>query len=164
MPINVFVIVLVIVSAFQGGREGELTRRCHWQVPCYEEASTHELHIPAGVSLAIRRLQHRREDGAVAAAAFQIVLVVVARSVETPSQPSKRVVTASRLDEPQLSLLLRRRRLGAVVEDEVEIGRADCKRDGQLGEGVKYWDTAVSGAIQASESMDIKDEQSTVPI
>lgn len=161
MPINVFVIVSVIVSAFQGGWEGELTRRCHWQLwrwrhwrwqvpPCYEEASTHELHIPAGVRLAIRRLQHRREDGAVSAAAFQIVLVVVALPVVTPSQPSKRVVTASRLHEPQFLLLLRRRRLGAVVEDEVVIGRADCKRDGQLGEGVKHWDTAAGGAIQAS--------------
>uniref|UniRef100_A0A804QK49 Uncharacterized protein n=1 Tax=Zea mays TaxID=4577 RepID=A0A804QK49_MAIZE len=132
-------------------------------LPCQEEAATYELLVVARVRLAIVLYKHGHDSGT---AAVQGVSAAVRLAV-TPSDAGESAVAASRhLHKP---LLVRRRRLGAVVQDEVLVERADGEREADLGGAVVLGDAADNGAaaVRGSERLEfvrVGDDQGGVVV
>ena len=140
-----------------------------WRLPCQEEAVTDELLVVACVRLAIL-CKHRHDSST---AAVQEVSPVVGLAVAPPSDASKRVVAASRLDKPLARRRCRRRRLGAVVQDHFLIDGADGERKGDLGGAVVFGDSAaliddrgvrVGGSSELFELVGVGDDQGGVVV
>lgn len=129
-------------------------------LPCQEETITDELLVVARIRIA-RHPQHRQEGSI---AALQSVSVLVARLVVMPSDADKRAVAAFRLHKPPVMPL--RRRLRAVVEDQVLICRAEREWRPEFGRAVDRRDMAgfVAGGMEVIKLMDIDDEQRGVVV
>lgn len=119
-------------------------------LPCQEEAATYELLVVARVRLAIVLYKHGHDSGT---AAVQEVSAVVVRLAVTPSDAGESAVAASRHLHKPLVVRRRRRRLGAVVQDEVLVERADGEREGDLGGAVVPGDAADGGAAAAAAAV-----------
>lgn len=132
------------------------------RLPCEEEPISDELQVVAGVHPA--GFPQHRHGGRVAAFQFITADPIV---VVPPSRADERVVAAGGVHEPiSAHRLRRRRRLGAVVEDEVLVERAVGEREAEFGGGVGRGDMApfFTGTVEGVELVGVGDEQGEVAV